>query len=409
MGWPEVRLADCCQIKPPKSEARKILLEDDLVSFVPMNNLGINTPVITLDEDKPLSKVSGSYTYFADNDVLLAKITPCFENGKLGIAKGLTNSIGFGSSEFIVFRTGESLLPEFLYYYLLQPSFREAGQAVMTGAVGHKRVPKDYIEDTRIPLASIPEQKRIVAILDQAFADIDKARALTEQNLKNARELFESYLQQMFSQRGEGWKQVRLNEICSFSSGGTPSKKKGEFWGGDIPWISGRDMKYTKLSRSTLSVTKQAISDTSVKVAKSGTILVLVRGMGLAHGAQIGELTVPAAYNQDIRGLHPSNGFNSRFLVFALRIAMNRGENIFSNAAHGTLKINFDVLKTLILNIPSEFQQNEIVYLVDEIILQCRNLEDLYSQKLAHLDELKKSLLQKAFSGELTKESEAAA
>ena len=140
-----VKLKDCCIIKPPKAEAKKLLNETDMVSFVPMNNLGINRKDLVLDEQKPLSQVTGSYTYFADNDVLLAKITPCFENGKLGIAKGLTNGIGFGSSEFIVFRPNKELLAEYLYYFLLRPIFREEGAAVMTGAVASSRVMKPTV------------------------------------------------------------------------------------------------------------------------------------------------------------------------------------------------------------------------------------------------------------------------
>ena len=122
MALNKVKLADCCIIKPPKSEAKKLIANDDLVSFVPMSNLGIDTPDLLLDADKKLSDVSGSYTYFKDNDVLLAKITPCFENGKLGVAKGLTNGIGFGSSEFIVFRSKGNVVPKYLYYFLLQQS-----------------------------------------------------------------------------------------------------------------------------------------------------------------------------------------------------------------------------------------------------------------------------------------------
>lgn len=143
----KVRLLECCEINPSKSEAREALSDSDVVSFVPMNNLGINNKSLLVGEDKPLSEVIGSYTYFAENDVLLAKITPCFENGKLGIARGLTNGIGFGSSEFIVFRPLNNIVPDFLYYFLLQPSFRELGQSVMKGAVGHKRIPKEGLNN----------------------------------------------------------------------------------------------------------------------------------------------------------------------------------------------------------------------------------------------------------------------
>src|SRR5680860_948321 len=105
-----------------------------------MEDLGIDQMFLEPRAERQFSQVAGSYTYFADDDVLLAKITPCFENGKLGIARGLVNGVGFGSSEFIVFRQSGELASEFLFYYLSQDGFRDAGQRVMSGAVGHKRV-----------------------------------------------------------------------------------------------------------------------------------------------------------------------------------------------------------------------------------------------------------------------------
>ncbi len=105
--WQIKPLHEVCQIKPPKSEARDKISVNELVSFLPMENLGIDKKFVRATQTKPLSAVIGSYTYFADNDVLLAKITPCFENGKIGIAEGLVNGIGFGSIEYIVFRQAQ--------------------------------------------------------------------------------------------------------------------------------------------------------------------------------------------------------------------------------------------------------------------------------------------------------------
>ena len=202
-SWSRTTLAEACQIKPPKKMAKQTLSDADSVSFVPMDQLGIYTKAIDTDGTRPLAEVYGSYTYFAENDVLLAKITPCFENGKLGIARGLENGVGFGSSEFVVFRCRKKIDPEYLFYFLSQDRFRDAGSKVMTGAVGHKRVPKDFIERYEIPLPLLPEQKRIVAILDEAFQGIDRAVANTEKNLANARELFESYLDAVLSANDE--------------------------------------------------------------------------------------------------------------------------------------------------------------------------------------------------------------
>ena len=118
MVWQTKPLKEACQIRPPKSEVKELLNESDLVSFVPMSCLGIDEKYFEAESTKILNEVSSSYTYFKNGDVLLAKITPCFENGKLGIAQNLTNTFGFGSSEYIVYRSKGDLIPEFIYYFL---------------------------------------------------------------------------------------------------------------------------------------------------------------------------------------------------------------------------------------------------------------------------------------------------
>jgi type I restriction enzyme S subunit len=201
IGWLSKPLGEACQLRPPKAEARARISSDALVSFLPMEDLGVDAKFVRATQAKPLSAVEGSYTFFADGDVLLAKITPCFENGKLGIADGLINGIGFGSSEYIVLRPSTALHKEYLYYYLSREVFRVEGAARMSGAVGHKRVAKEFIEGYPIPIPSLPEQKRIVGILDEAFDDIANAKANAEKNLQNARALFESHLQSVFKRR----------------------------------------------------------------------------------------------------------------------------------------------------------------------------------------------------------------
>ena len=127
-SWEVKRLGEVCEIKPPKKQARDRLNDDDFVSFVPMEDLGVLTKNFIATKERPLKEVCGSYTYFSDNDVLLAKITPCFENGKIGIAQNLKNGIGFGSSEYIVFRSRSELIPDYLYYFLTRDQFRQDGK-----------------------------------------------------------------------------------------------------------------------------------------------------------------------------------------------------------------------------------------------------------------------------------------
>ncbi|HZK12769.1 MAG TPA: restriction endonuclease subunit S [Atribacterota bacterium] len=197
--WEEKRLAEMCEIKPQKSGARTKLKDIDVVSFVPMKDLGIKKKWFVSVKERTLKEVEGSYTYFADRDVLLAKITPCFENGKLGIASNLKNGIGFGSSEFIVFRTNKGLSPEFLYYYLSRKEFRQEGSKRMMGAVGHKRVSKEFIEKSIIPIPVLLEQNRVVVKLDALSAETKKLEAVYQKKLTDLEELKKSILQKAFN------------------------------------------------------------------------------------------------------------------------------------------------------------------------------------------------------------------
>ena len=199
-GWEEKLLGEVFEIKPPKKEAKAKLSDNDLVSFLPMEDLGVCENEIKPEKEKPLKDVAGSYTYFAENDVLLAKITPCFENGKLGVAKNLRNGIGFGSSEYIVFRCPENIVPEFLFYFLSRVSLREEGKKYMSGAVGHKRVSKDWIENYIFSFPKFKEeQQTIVRQLDALRAETQKLEAVYQKKIDDLEELKKSILQKAFA------------------------------------------------------------------------------------------------------------------------------------------------------------------------------------------------------------------
>jgi len=174
-----VRLGDICTINPRKNQLSDLNPKIQ-VSFVPMANLNEHRISFHPNEEKQLSDVSASYTYFGNNDVLLAKVTPCFENGKAGIARGLLNGIGFGSSEFYVLRMSERVLPEWVYFCVMHPFFRDVAIAQMTGTGGLQRVPRGYIENFEIPLPPLGVQKEIVAEIGGYQKVIDGARAVLD-------------------------------------------------------------------------------------------------------------------------------------------------------------------------------------------------------------------------------------
>lgn len=137
--WDMKRLRFAVQMNPLASELK--CPPDTLVSFVPMDAVG-EYGGLQLDQEKMLADVGGGYTYFRDRDVVVAKITPCFENGKGALAKDLTNGIAFGTTELHVLRARENIDPVFLFYLTISNAFRDMGEAHMYGAGGQKRVPE---------------------------------------------------------------------------------------------------------------------------------------------------------------------------------------------------------------------------------------------------------------------------
>ncbi len=177
--WPIISLGDVCEINPKKSEVKDLPI-DTMVSFVPMEDLNGNRINFIPKKEKPIGEVIKSYTYFKDNDVLLARVTPCFENGKAGIANGLKNGIGFGSSEYFVFRPSSKILPEYIYRLISTVEFRKNGANQMTGTGGLQRVPIDYLLTYLIPLPPLEVQREIVAEIEEYQKLIDGARQVVE-------------------------------------------------------------------------------------------------------------------------------------------------------------------------------------------------------------------------------------
>ena len=127
-GWLLATLSEVCEINPPKPP-KNALPADAFVTFVPMPAVDEEQGAITAPHTRPFAEVRKGYTAFRENDVIMAKITPCMENGKAAIARGLTNGLGFGSTEFHVLRSTGAALPELLYHFILRESFRRAAEA----------------------------------------------------------------------------------------------------------------------------------------------------------------------------------------------------------------------------------------------------------------------------------------
>jgi len=178
--WEVKRGRFSVRVNPPSEILRKLPAETE-VSFVPMEAVGVDGG-LKLDQEKPISEVGAGYTEFQEQDIVVAKITPCFENGKAAIAQGLTNQAAYGTTELHVLRSRKDMEHRFLFYVVLSDTFRKLGEAEMYGAGGQKRVPPEFCKDFRISLPPRPEQKAIADFLDDRTAKLDgfleKKRAL---------------------------------------------------------------------------------------------------------------------------------------------------------------------------------------------------------------------------------------
>lgn len=364
-----------------------------------MEDLGIDQKLLVPKRVRALADVAGSYTYFADGDVLLAKITPCFENGKLGIAANLTNGVGFGSSEYMVFRPSPALDKEWLYYYLSREVFRTEGAARMSGAVGHKRVAKEFIDAYPIPVPPLLEQQRIVGILDEAFDGIATAKANAEKNLQNARALFESHLQSVFTERGEGWKQKTLAEIATtFGRGKSRHRPRNEpsLYGGKYPFIQTGDIRNSEHFITEYSQTYSEAGLAQSKLWPKGTICITIA----ANIAETGILGFDACFPDSVIGVVPDpKEAEVGFVEYLLQSFKARIQALGKGSAQANINMaTFDHER---FPFPPVAEQRRIVEKFDALSEETQRLESLYQRKLTALDELKKSLLHQAFSGAL--------
>jgi type I restriction enzyme M protein len=190
--WEFIKLEDVCEINPKKPK-----FDDNVeVSFIDMAAMPIEGYKFKHNNIKTIEEIGKGNTYFAENDVLLAKISPCFENGKCGIATHLKNGKGLGSTEFIVLRAKDNILPEYIYYFISKKDFRVEGKSFMTGTAGRQRISLDYIRELQIPLPTLEIQQEIVAEMEAQEAFIKQTEAIIEK-LKSKAKIIVSKLWEM--------------------------------------------------------------------------------------------------------------------------------------------------------------------------------------------------------------------
>ena len=243
---------------------------------------------------------------------------------------------------------------KYLYYYLL--SIVDLLNSLGTGAT-FKELSGGKLKEVTIPFSVLTEQLRIVAILDEAFEGIATAKANAEKNLKNARQLFESHLNSVFSQRGEGWVEKRLGQVCQTGAGGTPLKsKKAYYEGGTIPWLLSGEVSQGQIHKAKHFISQQGLENSSAKIFPKNTVLVAMYG---ATAGQVGILKFEASTNQAVCGILPNDRFVPEYLFYFF---LSQKDSLVAQA-EGNAQPNISQLKIKNTAVPilSLSEQQEIV------------------------------------------------
>lgn len=293
------------------------------------------------------------------------------------------------------------VVPDYINYWFQSPLMKAQlekgnGATVDTLSIGK-------LKSLELLLPSIREQKRIVAILDEAFADIEKARALTERNLENARELFESYLLQAFSSHNKSWEAAALENVvsddCALSYG---IVQPGESYNDGLPVVRPTDLVSEVVDGSNLKrINPEKAEGYKRTKLKGGELLVCVRGttgtISIAAnslaGANVTRGIVPIRFNPEI--------IDHRFGYYQFSSPLIKKQIAQATYGAALMQINIKDLRQLKVSVPPLSEQDDIVKTLDAVKPDLSRAVEIYTRKLEHLDELKKSLLQKAFTGYL--------
>jgi len=288
------------------------------------------------------------------------------------------------------------LVPRFLFYGV--NSYLKAIEDV-TGFTTVKHISSKQILDIDFPIPPLPEQQRIVTLLDEAFDGIAKAKANAEKNLLNARAIFESNLQLVFTQRGDGWQDKTLDQISTtFGRGKSRHRPRNEpkLYGGKYPFIQTGDIRNAGHFITEYSQTYSELGLAQSKLWPKGTICITIA----ANIAETGILGFDACFPDSVIGVVPNPAeAEVGFVEYLLQSFKVRIQALGQGSAQAN--INMGTFENERFPFPGVAEQRRIVAKLDELSEVTQRLEEIYQRKLTALDELKKSLLHRAFSGDL--------
>jgi len=329
------------------------------------------------------------------NDILMSVRAPVgpinFSTQKICIGRGLA-----------AIRASKFIDKEFLYNFLLKHENEIVGNA---GAVFNS-INKSQIEAIEIPLPPLPEQQRIVAILDEAFAMVEALETRAKRNMQNAKELFESYLNSVFTKKGKGWEEKKVQEITKVVNGYAFASNNFKSTN-TIKSIKITNVGVKEFVEETNNYLPEKFKETLKEFqVKEGNIVIALTRTIIAAGLKVA--VVPESYdgaliNQRVAALVPNEKLVNQRYLYNFLTTDGVAKYVLANV--NTLmqpNLSINDLKNLLVPCPTLKEQQSIVKKLDALSTETKKLETIYKQKINNLEELKKSILQKAFSGQLS-------
>ncbi len=328
------------------------------------------------------------------DDIMIGRYGPPI----FGIFKGLEGAYNVALMKAVV--NEEICNKDYFYWFLNTDNLRQFVEHSSKRAAGQDGVRKELLDKYPVFVPPLPEQQRIVSILDEAFEAIAKAKANAEQNLRNAKELFESYLQGVFEKKGDGWEEKKLGEIYDVRDGTHDSPK---YHNQGFPLITSKNLKNHKLVFDDIKFISELDYININKRSKVNVGDVLFAMIGTIGNPVVVE-DKPDYAIKNVALFKVGNNQNSYFLKYFLDSKQTK--DIMMKDANGTTQkfVGLGYLRSFKIFVPSIKEQESIVNKLDALRAETKKLEAIYQQKINDLEELKKSMLQKAFSGELKKE-----
>lgn len=408
--WEVKRLRFTVNLNPVKSELD--IPEDTLVSFIPMEAVNFDKN-LTLTEERNLDEVYKGYTYFKNGDVVLAKITPCFENGKSAIAQNLKNGIAFGTTELHVLRSQDSINNHFLYYLIKSDSFMKIGESEMYGAGGQKRVPEEFIKNFLISLPPYYEQTAIAHYLDSKLSEIDalidKQQTLLEKlaeqrtavithavtkGLAPAAPMKKSGIEWLGDVPAH-WDVKKFKHLCKIITGYTPSKNNDENYDENgFLWVKPDNLNDFK----EISDTKEKISVVGLKsnyLIPKDSILVCSIGTIGKMGVAMQDVVTNQQINSFIFNELVNKSF-SKYLIYSAK-------GIFEHMANDNVVriLNSNTQKNIFSPLPPLIEQAEIADYLDQETAKIDRLCETVNQTIGRLKEYRTALITQAVTGKI--------